>query len=198
MDFGCLILAAGESKRMGTQKLLLPLRGKPILQHVVDLALSLGAKETVAVIGSNAEDIRSKIDFGPVKVAVNPNYKLGLSTSLRVGIESFESEVDAYLVMLGDQPLVRRNTILTLLGQHWKHGPLMTIPLYGGIRGNPVVLSSQLVPEIEYLEGDSGAKQLTQKHSGKVMWVEVDDPGVLVDVDTPHDYQKLVGDAANQ
>lgn len=192
MDFGCLILAAGEGRRMGTQKLLLELDGKPILQHVVDTALAVGFHEVVVVVGSQSERVISTINFGPAKIVVNKEYAAGLSSSLKLGLKAFTSKPDAYLVMLGDQPLVRLETVRKLLDEHAKTNPLMSIPTYHGRRGNPVVLSSRILSEIQTLSGDAGAKQLLDRHPDEVKWVEVDDHGVTLDVDTPEDYKDIL------
>jgi len=185
MDFGCLILAAGEGKRMGTQKLLLELEGKPILQHVVDTALAVGFHEVVVVVGNQSERIISTINFGSARVVVNNEYTAGLSSSLKLGLKAFSSKPDAYVVMLGDQPLVRPETVRKLLEEHAKTNPIMSIPTYHGRRGNPVVLSSRILGEIETLSGDVGAKQLLDHHSDEAKWIEVDDQGVTPSTWTP-------------
>ncbi len=192
MDFGCLILAAGEGRRMGTQKLLLELDGKPILQHVVDTALAVGFREVVVVVGSQSERVISTVNFGSAKVVVNNEYTSGMSSSLKLGLKAFASKPDAYLVMLGDQPLIRPETVRKLLEEHAKTNPLMSIPTYQGRRGNPVVLSSRILGEIQTLSGDAGAKQLLDHHPDGVKWIEVDDCGVTIDVDTPEDYKYIL------
>ncbi|MEM3794232.1 MAG: molybdenum cofactor cytidylyltransferase, partial [Thermoprotei archaeon] len=189
MDFGCLILAAGESRRMGTQKLLLEVQGKPILQHVIDTASTIGFPELVVVIGSQSDKIISKINFGSVKIVINNEYRAGLSSSLKLGLKSFTSNPDAYMVMLGDMPFIRPDTLRKLLEEHAKTDPFMSIPVYREKRGNPVIISRRAVKEVETLSGDSGARQLLERHPHEVMWIQVDDEGVILDVDTQEDYR---------
>jgi len=189
-----MILAAGQARRMGTQKLILDLFGKPILQHVVDLAKSIEFREVLVVIGSNEEAIRSKVDFVGCTVLSNPDHEEGMASSLRLGFKTLAQRVDAVVVMLGDQPFVRGSTVRTLIKSHEKTGALITIPSYKSQRGNPVILSSSLVKEVLSLSGDTGARVLFNKYSSSTTYVAVEDKGVVLDIDTPSDFEE----ASNQ
>jgi molybdenum cofactor cytidylyltransferase len=192
MIFGCLILAAGQAKRMGTQKLVLNLFGKPLLQHVVDLAKGVGFKEVLVVTGADEEVIRRKVDLSGCTVLSNPNHKEGMASSLRLGFAALAQRVDALVVMLGDQPFVQVSTVKALVRSHERTEALITIPLYREQRGNPVILSSRLIEEVSALSGDTGARVLFKKYSSGTNYVVVEDRGVVLDIDTPGDFEEAL------
>lgn len=192
VDFGCLVLAAGESKRMGVQKLLLEYKGKPLLTHVIQLVRSLPVKHKVIVLGRDSQKIRSQVELCDFKILENPHYQLGISSSIKLGFQELCDKVDAILVVLGDQPLVKEQTVKTLLVEHEKSKPLATVPTHKGKRGNPVILSVELKERIQNLQGDRGASQLFDSLGKRVLYVEVDDPGILIDIDTSKDYYTLL------
>lgn len=195
-----IVLAAGESRRMGRPKQLLKICGEEVLGIVLKKASRLDLEELVLVLGHGAGEILRSLEIpGRVKVVINPDYPGGLSTSLRAGVRALERPVRGFMIFLGDQPFVRVSTMERILRAFLDAdpAPLMAVPIYGGARGNPVVISSSLREEIGGLRGDVGARALMERHRKRILQVPVEDPGILVDLDRPQDVEeasRILGD----
>lgn len=206
-----VVLAAGGGRRLGGGKLLLPWRGKPILLHVLEKAAALAGEipvSTIAlVLGHEAAKVRETLFTGNafrhplLRCIGNARWAEGQSGSLRLGIEAVRAapgcaEICGAMVMLGDQVLLGRDTLRMLGERHCEAVWLCpahpaTAPYYSGRRGNPVVLSPCLFPLLAGLRGDVGARDILAGLGDKLLRVEVDDPGVCLDLDTPEDYADL-------
>jgi molybdenum cofactor cytidylyltransferase len=180
-----VVLAAGMARRMGRLKQLIPLRGKPILSHVLDLARAAAASEIVLVLGFAAEEIRAAISLKGVNIVMNARYQEGIASSLQAGISAVGNECGAGLIMLGDQPFVNQETVKRLIDAWRGERPLIAIPTYNGQRGNPVMVDRALFPEIMQLSGDRGCRVLFPAHKAEILEVSVGDSGVLLDIDVP-------------
>jgi molybdenum cofactor cytidylyltransferase len=188
-----IILAAGRSSRMGRNKLLLELDGKPILIHAVDHALQTGLSEIVIVTGHQAAKVKAALGDRPVKVIEAREHRLGMSASLKAGIRALSTNAAAALVMLGDMPQVAPELLRRLLGAYNPtEGRSIVLPTFDGKRGNPVLFDRRYFDEILALEGDVGARHLIGAHDDQVAEVAVEDPGVFTDVDTPEAYDRLL------
>ncbi len=187
-----IILAAGQSSRMGQHKLLLPFREKPILLHVVDHALAAGFDETLVVVGYHADDVRRLLAGRPVRIAENPDFSQGQSTSVRVGIAALAPSTEAAIILLGDQPLVDAATLNMLLAA-WRHTtrPIVA-PFYQGQRGNPVLFARTLFPELSNVTGDQGGREVLQHHAHEIEPVLITNPDAAQDIDTWQEYQALL------
>ncbi|MFB6490433.1 MAG: nucleotidyltransferase family protein [Thermoproteus sp. AZ2] len=179
---GIFILAAGESKRFGGLKLLVNLCGRPLISYSVEAALAAGVGSVYVVVGREAREIAAALRGVEVGVIYNPWFRQGLSSSLKAAVLS-APRLDGYVVALGDMPLVRPQTYRDLV-KHLGEAPIIA-PTYKGRRGNPVLLDRRALPHILTLEGDIGARALLG--ALRVSYVEVDDPGVLIDIDEPDD-----------
>ena len=189
-----LVLAAGRSSRMGRNKLLLDLNGKPILVHVVDQALNAGLSEIVIVTGHQASKVRAVLGDRPVKVIEAREHRLGMSASLKAGLRALSPKSEAALVMLGDMPQVSAALMRRLIGAYNPiEGRSIVLPTLEGKRGNPVLFDRRYFDEMLALEGDVGARHLIGEHDDQVAEVAVEDPGVFADVDTPEAYDQLRG-----
>lgn len=186
-----IILAAGSSTRMGTSKQLLPLDGRPLLQHVLDNVRASEVREIIVVLGASAEVIRGEIDAHNARVVINENYREGMGTSLKTGISAVNAEAEAALIILADQPLVRPETINRLISEHVRSKAQIVIPLYRGFRGNPVLLDRAVFPEVMALSGDIGCRAVFGDHLEGIVKVPVDDVGILLDVDRKSDFEAL-------
>lgn len=187
-----LILAAGQSSRMGQHKMLLPLLGKPLLLHVVDHALAAAFDEIIVVVGHHADDVRAALAGYRVRIAENPAYQQGQSTSMRAGIAALDPAVEAVIILLGDQPLVSPS-ILKSLTQTWQRsGKPIVAPFYHGQRGNPVLFARALFPELLNVTGDQGGREVLQRHASEIEPVQVDDANAALDLDTWQEYQALL------
>jgi hypothetical protein len=122
---------------------------------------------------------------------MNEAYREGMGTSLRTGLASVDPRATAALVALADQPFVQPGTIDQLIGQYLERKPQIAIPVYQGFRGNPVLLDRSVFPEVMSLKGDIGCRAIFGSHSENILKVPVDDVGILLDVDTQSDFQKL-------
>jgi molybdenum cofactor cytidylyltransferase len=184
-----IVLAAGRATRMGEQKLLLPLAGRPVVRWVVDAALGSRAAETLVVVGYEAERLGEVVAGGPLTVVVNGHYEQGLSTSLRAGVAAVEGRCDAAVFLLGDQPFVTSSVIDRLIARFAETGTRIVRPLVAGQPGNPVLMSASLFAEIGVQRGDVGGRDIVARHPDEVSLVPVDDPRLTVDIDSVDDYE---------
>jgi len=202
-----IILAAGSSSRMGggRHKLLLPLHDRPVLAHVLNAVLASQARPVVVVLGHQAEQFRaniaSYITHPDLSIIENPHYLQGMSTSMRLGIQTLQingytkyagEEVDSALVLLGDQPLISAQDIDTLIATYRTTGKKIISPTYEGKRGNPILFDASLFPELLEVTGDEGGRSVVEHHRYEMVTVEMGNPLANIDVDTWEAYQRVV------
>jgi molybdenum cofactor cytidylyltransferase len=187
-----IILAAGQSSRMGQHKLLLPLLGKPLVLHVVDSALAAGFDEILVVVGYRADAVQTLLADRPVRIVHNPAYAQGQSTSVRAGVAALAPQTEAVTILLGDQPLISP-TILKRLIQIWQETarPIVA-PFYSGQRGNPILFARTLFPELLNVTGDQGGREILQRHAQEIAPVQIDEIIAAQDLDTWQEYQALL------
>ncbi len=183
-----IILAAGESQRMGKPKQLLAFGGSTILEEVINNLLNSKVSEVVVVLGYEAEEIANKIARKPVKKIKNPNYWQGMSSSIRWGLTSVDEKADAILIALGDQPLIPPIIFNRLIDEHYRNKKGITIPVYKGIRGHPIIFDIKYKKELMGLTGDIGGREIIGKHPEDVLEIEVDSESVIKDVDDMEEY----------
>jgi molybdenum cofactor cytidylyltransferase len=193
-----LILAAGQSSRMGgPNKLLLPVGGKPMVRHVVEAALASQAAPVVVVLGHQQHEVRQALRGLKVRFAVNPDYALGLSTSLRTGLDALPLEVAGAVVCLGDMPRVSAGLIDRLVAAFDPvEGRGIVVPTWRGKRGNPVLWARTFFAEMQTVAGDVGARHLIGLHAGAVVEVEAESDAALIDIDTPEALAAYAGGGA--
>ncbi len=184
-----IILAAGKSSRMGKMKLLLDIHGKPMLGHVVKSALHSALDEVIVVLGSEHERILESIDFKGATVVFNPDFHKGQSTSLKAGIAAVGESCDAALFLLGDLPLVGPGVIDAVLQKRKAARASIVVPIFGGKRGNPVLLARSFFPMVLALEGDIGARAILAAQEELIETVDIEHDGIHLDIDTWEDYQ---------
>jgi molybdenum cofactor cytidylyltransferase len=186
-----VVLAAGESRRMGTQKLLLPYRGTTVVEAVVRAALDSSLDETLVVLGADATKVRQALRSYPVTFATNRDYKLGMLSSVQAAFRALPPGTEAAVVMLGDQPAVPA-AVLDALVRVFREGRRgIVVPVHGGRRGHPVLIATAFRGDILGLDPGVGLRQLLRVHPGEVEEVAVDEAAVLTDMDKPEDYKKL-------
>lgn len=188
---GAVILAAGMSSRMGETKQLIRLGENTLLEQVVEIVRSCRVDEIVLVLGHQAETIKKRVGIKNLKVVINESYQQGMGTSLRTGLAALSSGTNAALIVLADQPFVRAETLDRLIDQYEQSGAQIAIPIYKGFRGNPVLLGRSVFPEVMALTGDIGCRAIFGNHVEGIVKVLVDDIGILLDLDTKGDVEKL-------
>jgi molybdenum cofactor cytidylyltransferase len=181
-----LLLAAGQSSRMGSNKLLAEIDGRPMVARVAQRLLSSRARPIVVVLGNQADRVDAALGKLPVERVRNPAFAEGLSSSLKAGLAALPEEIDGVIVCLGDMPLVAGRDLDRLIAAfNPLEGRAIIVPVRRGKRGNPVLWAKRFIPEMAELAGDVGAKHLIGEHAELVCEVEMDSDGVLVDIDTP-------------
>ncbi|MCW5730185.1 MAG: molybdopterin-binding/glycosyltransferase family 2 protein [Alphaproteobacteria bacterium] len=181
-----IVLAAGQSRRMGTNKLLEQLDGQPMIRRVVDAVLQSQARPVVVVTGNQADEVRTLLRGRPVALIHNQDFAQGLSSSLRRGLSAIPSDCDGVMICLGDMPRVSARHIDRLIAAfNPTEGRAICVPTWNGKRGNPVLFAAMFLPEMREVAGDTGARHLIGRHGELVCEVAMDDNGVLLDVDTP-------------
>ncbi len=183
-----ILLAAGESKRMGELKQLMPLGKSTIVGQAIDNLLDSGVDEIIVVLGHKAEEIRKTIVTKPVKIIVNPYYQQGMSASIIAGLILVSSQAQAVMLTLGDQPLVDSQTIKRLTTEFYNQDKGIAVPTYKGERGHPVIFAIKYKPELLELKGDIGGREIIKRHPDDVLEVAVDSESVITDIDTREDY----------
>jgi CTP:molybdopterin cytidylyltransferase MocA/xanthine/CO dehydrogenase XdhC/CoxF family maturation factor len=181
-----LVLAAGTSSRMGRNKLTAPLTGKPMLRHAVEAALASRLEWVTVVTGHDAAAVESVLKGMPVRFVHNPDYKAGLSTSLRAGVAAQAPGCDGVLVLLGDMPAITSGLIdRSIAAFSPAAGRAICVATVCGQYGHPVLWGRQFFEEIEQMTGDKGGRGLIDAHSDLVCEIEAEDSGPLTDIDTP-------------
>ncbi|MGL4965512.1 MAG: NTP transferase domain-containing protein [Inquilinus sp.] len=193
-NVGVVVLAAGQSRRMGElNKLLAPVEGKPMVAHAVDAVLGTkGIGPVVVVTGHEREQVEAALADRPVTFTANPRYAEGLSTSLAAGLAALPHETDAALVCLGDMPRISPKLIERLVAAYAPtEGRSIVVPTHQGKRGNPVLWDRRFFPAMASVAGDVGARHLIGEHADEVVEIEAGDTAVLFDVDTPETLSTL-------
>lgn len=190
--FWAIILAAGESKRMGLPKMLLQFNGMSMLENVIMNVTGSVVDDTLVVLGAEREVLTELISKTPVKYCFNDNYKEGMLSSVKCGFRNLPSDVDAVLVFQGDQPFISPSVINLVIEEYRSSGRGIIIPVYHGKRGHPLLLDRKYINEIEMLDDREGLRCLSMKFSKDVLEVATDDPGILRDFDTIEEYTREI------
>ena len=186
-EIGGLILAAGEAKRFGAQKLLAPLGGRPLLQHVIDAGNASCLEDIVLVVGPGAEDLVSHVELGRARVVQNPDPTRGLASSLQIGLRSLDQRLHGAVVLLGDVPGVSTALIDELVARGRETRAPAVVSTWRGRRSPPVVLHKSLWPAAFELQGDIGMRDIL-KDQVVLEFAVTEALGSLDDIDTPSDY----------
>jgi molybdenum cofactor cytidylyltransferase len=180
---------------MGRPKQLLPVGGRPLLGVVVSQACASRLDEVVVVLGGHAEEIAAKVDLGRARAVVNPDYALGMSSSLQTGIAAMGDEIQRVVILLGDQPDVSASLIDALIELQESSGRPAAALSFDGLLHPPVVLDRSLWDDLAELQGDIGCRALIRGRPELVAPLPaVGRAGHPIDIDTVDDYRRLVGD----
>ncbi len=187
-----IVLAGGQGRRMGANKMTADVNGRPMLARVLDAVAASAAEPVIVVSGHQQEKIRELVEGRPVTLVHNPDFAEGLSTSLKAGLRSLPKDVDGFIVCLGDMPMVSAAHIDRLVAAfNPVEGRAICVPTWQGKQGNPVLWARNFADEMLSLAGDVGARHLIGANAELVAEVAMPDAAVLTDIDTPEALARL-------
>lgn len=189
---GVIVLAAGDSSRLGHPKQLVNFKHRTLLQHIIEVANSFEFDSKVLVLGAKADEIYAKTDAQRFEVVINENWQEGMSTSIKKGIFASlkaKEELEQILILLSDQPFVSKKSIEQLIKAQLNENVKATFSEYAGITGVPAIFSKATFSDLEKLKGDQGAKKLIQKRNFKYQTIKFEKGNF--DVDTEEDVELL-------
>lgn len=185
-----VLLAGGTAGRFGGLKLLAEVGEASLLEAALSTLTRAQLLDIILVLGHQAEVVRRRVPTDGARVVVNPRYRDGMSTSIQAGLRALDGPEAGVLLALGDQPLVQVDTVNRLVDAFRRSHASAIVPRYRGRPGNPVVLDLRLRPRMEQLRGDVGCREILDELED-TRAVDVDDPGILLDVDTPEDLERI-------
>ena len=191
-EIWAIILAAGESVRMKTNKLLLPFQGKTILETVISHVMQSDISNILVVLGAFRDEVIRVISSLPVQHCYNNEYKTGMLSSVQCGFRQMPSTANAAVVFLGDQPMIPGEVTRLLIHAYIRSGKGILIPTYMGKRGHPVLIDTKYAKVIDTLIPEKGLHTLLDKYPEDIGQVEVTVPGILRDIDTMQDYENEI------
>lgn len=186
-----VLLAAGESRRMGKLKQVLPLGDKTLVEHCVDNLLASKVNKVIVVTGHRESEVRGAIGNRPVKIVHNADYERGMASSIKRGMKEISDRAGACIISLVDQPRIDHATIDCLVDTYIRESSLIVIPTYGGKSGHPILLDLALRDEVLGMDLEGGLRQVVLAHREAIHRVEVANSAVLEDCDVPEDYERL-------
>jgi molybdenum cofactor cytidylyltransferase len=186
-DIAGILLAAGESRRMGYPKPLLTIRGETFLAHLAAAMLKVVTRLTI-VVGAHADRVRPAIPADPrIEVVNNPDWVRGQLSSIKVAIRALPAAASGALIHLTDHPTVKAETFAAVVDGYRQSRKPIAMARHGGRRGHPVLFDRSLFGELLDAPEDQGARAVVNADASRVVYVDVDDPGILLDLDTPDD-----------
>jgi molybdenum cofactor cytidylyltransferase len=193
-----IVLAAGSSQRIGTPKALLKIGEKTFLQHIVEIVHSARIIDVVIVLGAEAEEIQKTIIWFDGKVVINNDWQKGQLSSIIAGLNALDltksepEEIHGAIICPVDHPLLTQSLLVDLLQGYWLSKKRIIIPTHRGKRGHPVIFDRELFDDIRNAPIDIGARAVVRNHEQEVHEVDVNDEGVLINIDLPDDYKKYI------
>lgn len=190
-----VILAAGESRRMGEPKATLPYQGLTFVEHLLAATHHPRVGLTRVVLGAHAEEIRGKLKLDPASIVVNPDWPKGQLSSLQAAIRSMPPQITEGLLLCPvDHPLVSRHLIEILIEAFDSSGKSVALPTFEGRRGHPVIFRSELYEELLNASPEVGARQIVWAHADDLKEVPTDEEGVVLNLNDPETMRKALGD----
>jgi len=199
-----VLLAAGESKRMGTLKQLIELDGEPMALRSLRTLLAAPIDEIIIVLGNSHTVVSEKLflnistaEMTPhgcvaVRSVVNRQSHEGMGSSIKTGIHALSPSSEAAVIALADQPFIRSCTVTELIRAFTASGKGIALPRYGGRRGHPVIFNAKYYQSLCALSPDRGANTILRDNSYDILILDVDDEGILIDIDTPEDLARHI------
>jgi molybdenum cofactor cytidylyltransferase len=185
-----IVLAAGESRRMGTPKLLLPFGRSTIIESVVQNLMESSLDGILVVLGHRWPGILDKLKNYAVETTVNPHYKNGMLSSVQWGFQKLPGEARAALVVLGDQPKISARTVDLIISAYRSGHKGIVLPKHKGSGGHPLLVDVKFRREIQSLNPAAGLRSLLSRHPDDILGVEIEASSILQDIDNKEDYRK--------
>ena len=186
-----IILAAGQSKRMGRPKMLLPWGKSTIIEHVISTFLQAGIEDVIVVTGGAREQVEGRISQYPVRTIHNKDYAAGeMLSSIQCALGAMPTGTQAALIGLGDQPQVQERTVRLICEQYQAGQPSLVVPSFQMRRGHPWLVARPLWSEIQALKPPASTRDFLTGHAHDIQYVNVDTQSILADLDTPEDYEE--------
>ena len=187
---GAVVLAAGRSQRMGRPKMTLPWGETTVIGQVVRVLLASGVEDVKVVTGGAREAVDIALTDLPVKTFHNPDYANGeMARTLQVGLSAFGDDIQAALVVLGDQPQIEQ-AVVKLVVLAYEQGNRLVVPSYQMRRGHPWLVAREMWNELLQLQSPKTLRNFMQRHASDIHYLSVDTPSIIQDLDTPADYQR--------
>ena len=186
-----ILLAAGQSKRMlGENKLTKDVKGIPLIKRSLNNILKSQVNEIIIVLGYQQKTIEKLIHKkSKIKFVFNSNFESGMASSIKKGIENLSNKSDAFFISLGDMPSINYKTYNLLI--KFKKNKKVIVPMFKGQKGNPVLFPKSFEKKLSSIKGDYGAKKILQINKREVLNFEINDPGIIKDLDIPKDFNNL-------
>ncbi len=187
MNVAAIVLAAGQSSRMGVNKLLLKLGGKPVIHHILS---KLGSIPTIVVLGHSPQALKDLVESCGVETVFNPDYKQGMYTSFQVGLQSLPEDVDAVFMVLSDTFGFKPEVLTRMVKAMTSEDGYIVSPMYDGKRGHPVLLGRRVLDDFMTLGEDETMKNVVNRYQSNHVYVE-SSFWTVMDMDTPEDYERI-------
>lgn len=185
-----VVLAAGQSQRMGAPKMVLPWGKKTIIAQVVSSLMKADINTIVVVTGGDRQLVESALSGYDLLTVFNPAFSLGMVKSLQTGISAMSTRVDAALVVLGDQPQIQVEVVKRIISIHKMQREKIVLPSYANRRGHPWILPRNYWPEINQMQPHRTMRDFLNMHAREIIYVDARDDSVLRDIDTPDEYEE--------
>jgi molybdenum cofactor cytidylyltransferase len=191
LKVGAIILAAGQSRRMGQPKMALPWAGTTIIGKVITTLLDSGVESIIVVTGGSRDIVEKALKEFPVKTIYNPDHQESeMFVSLQTGIRGLEANLDAFFVVLGDQPQIEKEIIQAIIAEHDRTGANLIIPSYHMRRGHPWLVGKSLWQDILAMPRNLTMRDFLNQHHENIHYLIVESSNILKDMDTPEDYAR--------
>ena len=194
MPYAAIVLAAGDSVRMGQHKILLPYNGVTVIEHIVRQIQIAGISEIVVVTGRDPEGVRESLQTSSAGCVHNADYKNGMLTSVRTGLQSLSTDIEGAFMCLGDQPGLRAEGVTELRWSVEAHPDVIHVPTYQERRGHPLYIPRRFWLRVLNEFDDEGLRGLLRAESANIIHDQIDAPWVLQDIDHPEDYTRALRD----
>jgi len=188
-----IILAAGESKRMGKLKALLRFKDKTFLEQIISVLKLSDVDRITVVLGAEAQTIKKSVDLSGTNIVVNKEYQKGQLSSLIAGIEDVPEETEAILVCLVDTPFINREVVNQIISKFRETNNPIIVPVFNKERGHPTLFSRSLFNELLNAPEEQGARHVIYSNEEKVLELETCESGILIGINTPEDYKFYFG-----